>query len=73
MGDGEGRGETYKATSEPMLMRERMMISTAVRRTAFLGTSRTGSTLAIQEAQGRPWSRANWDRSVRASEYQGVG
>lgn len=43
-----------------MLIRDRMMISTAVRRTAFFGTSNDGSTLAIHLENGRPSSRANY-------------
>jgi len=45
-----------------MLIRDRRMMSTAVRRTALRGTSSEGSTLAIQSEKGRPSSRANWNK-----------
>jgi hypothetical protein len=54
-----GRQITYKATSEPMLIKDNRRISTAVNRTALRGTSSEGSTFAIQRENGRPSSRAN--------------
>jgi hypothetical protein len=61
VGRGIGWLGTYNATSEPMLIRDKRMMSTAVRRTALRGTSSEGSTFAIQLEKGSPSSRANWN------------
>lgn len=52
----------YKATSEPMLIKDNRRMSTAVNTTALRGTSNEGSTFAIQRENGKPSSRANLDR-----------